>query len=234
MVNWSNYECEGQLSIFDFIESENTEKTSQKTVADIEIREILKGSGFENGKKRIFDYFNENHTNEEYIQFLKKEYGVGGWSIDEGFCDHNSNGIDIKFIKPIGKTISLHIGWPMVVKRIKELIINGKYNPDESKICNISKHICNKKELWKVADTLDEIICPHMCCNICTEKLCGARCNGAEQLKEPLCSKAKECEAYPQGCGGTIEPCRFGGPFRWSNKSDKEDGVISNEVIDRI
>lgn len=32
----------------------------------------------------------------------------------------------------------------------------------------------------------------------------------------PKCKLVKECEAYPQGCGGTIEPCRFGGPFKWS------------------
>ena len=30
------------------------------------------------------------------------------------------------------------------------------------------------------------------------------------------CISVNECEAYPQGCGGTIEPCRFGGPFKWS------------------
>jgi len=32
----------------------------------------------------------------------------------------------------------------------------------------------------------------------------------------PKCQLANECEAYPHGCGGTIEPCRWGGPYKWS------------------
>lgn len=36
-----------------------------------------------------------------------------------------------------------------------------------------------------------------------------------EELK-PRCKLANKCEAYPQGCGGTIEPCRWGGPYKWS------------------
>lgn len=37
-------------------------------------------------------------------------------------------------------------------------------------------------------------------------------------VKEVKCKIANECEAYPTGCGGTIEPCRFGGPFKWKEK----------------
>lgn len=33
--------------------------------------------------------------------------------------------------------------------------------------------------------------------------------------EKSICTSMNECEAYPQGCGGTIEPCRFGGPFKW-------------------
>ena len=32
----------------------------------------------------------------------------------------------------------------------------------------------------------------------------------------PKCKMRDECEAYPNGCGGTIEPCRWGGPYKWS------------------
>lgn len=119
----------------------------------------------------------------------------------------------------------------MVARRIKELISGGLYKPKEPQICKLSNHTCNKEELWKVADTLDEIICPHICCNICFQKQCGARCNGSNEPKEkPKCSKAEECEAYPSGCGGTIEPCRFGGPFNWNNKTEKlEDVHIDRE-----
>ena len=46
--------------------------------------------------------------------------------------------------------------------------------------CQFSEHECNKTELWKVADSLDEIMCPRVCCRKCSIKDCGARCNGAE------------------------------------------------------
>lgn len=51
-------------------------------------------------------------------------------------------------------------------------------------VCSHSGHTCNKKELWKVADTLDEIMCPHVCCRLCNTSLCGARCNGSEEPRE--------------------------------------------------
>lgn len=50
--------------------------------------------------------------------------------------------------------------------------------------CEHSKHSCNKKELWKVADTLDELQCPHVCCRMCNTRNCGARCNGSEEPRE--------------------------------------------------
>ena len=48
-------------------------------------------------------------------------------------------------------------------------------------ICQFSQHKCNKAELWRVADELDELQCPHVCCRRCNTRLCGARCNGSEE-----------------------------------------------------
>lgn len=53
-------------------------------------------------------------------------------------------------------------------------------------ICEHSKHTCNKKELWKVADSLDELQCPHVCCRMCNTRNCGARCNGSEEPKKEI------------------------------------------------
>lgn len=47
-------------------------------------------------------------------------------------------------------------------------------------ICKFSNHSCNKEELWNVAVSLDNNFCPHVCCRMCSNKQCGARCNGAE------------------------------------------------------
>lgn len=51
------------------------------------------------------------------------------------------------------------------------------------KVCSFSGHICNKKNLWEIADSLDELQCPHVCCRKCNTRNCGARCNGSEEPK---------------------------------------------------
>ena len=54
--------------------------------------------------------------------------------------------------------------------------------------CKHSEHECNKEELWKVADSLDETQCPHVCCRQCNTRGCGARCNGSKEPEQPnLC-----------------------------------------------
>ena len=59
-------------------------------------------------------------------------------------------------------------------------------------VCSFSGHTCNKKKLWEVADTLDDLQCPHVCCRKCNTRLCGARCNGSEEPKEPVDDYIKE------------------------------------------
>ena len=50
-------------------------------------------------------------------------------------------------------------------------------------VCNFSGHTCNKENLWDIADTLDEIKCPHVCCRQCEQRFCGARCNESDEPK---------------------------------------------------
>lgn len=49
------------------------------------------------------------------------------------------------------------------------------------------------------------------------------------QKEKPYVSKKGECEAYGTGCGGTIDPCRFGGPFKWSKPICKFSGHSCNK-----
>lgn len=37
-----------------------------------------------------------------------------------------------------------------------------------------------------------------------------------ESIPNTLANECKECEAYPQGCGGMIGACRWDGPYKWS------------------
>jgi N12 class adenine-specific DNA methylase len=105
-----------------FLDSDYVERDIEKT--------LLRGSGFENGKQRIVDFFAEEHTSKEKQLFLKDEYGVGGWSDTflgnrSGFTNYNAKGIEIfdhGFSNP-----SINLTWSQVSKRIEVLIDNGKY-----------------------------------------------------------------------------------------------------------
>ena len=56
---------------------------------------LIHGSGFEQGKFRIYRQYQEGKNGQEIIAFLKKEYGIGGHSYtfsdgSHGFVDHDS------------------------------------------------------------------------------------------------------------------------------------------------
>lgn len=66
----------------------------------------------------------------------------------------------------------------------------------QENICQYSQHSCNKAELWKIADSLDELQCPHVCCRQCNTKLCGARCNGSEEPKTQKSTRIGDDDDY--------------------------------------
>lgn len=78
-------------------------------------------------------------------------------------------------------------------------------------VCSHSGHKCNKKELWRVADTLDELMCPHVCCRSCATKMCGARCNGSEEpeIIHPVDIMDICDDAFCPVCGDGIDE------FKW-------------------
>lgn len=107
------------------------------------------------------------------------------------------------------------------------------------KECKFSGHTCNKRNLWDVALTLDDIICPLKCCRECEQWLCGARCNGADVgriypveikglMDDPYCPKCGygfwdygkqnevDCEKCPS-CGIRINW------EQWHRVNDKEE-----------
>lgn len=65
---------------------------------------------------------------------------------------------------------------------------------DTKPICQFSGHVCNKKSVWEVADTLDDKPdCPHVCCRKCDIAGCGARCNGSEEPKPIIELPCDDC-----------------------------------------
>ena len=89
-------------------------------ITDDEIDETLRGgSTVAGGRGRIYDYFSENHTQQEKIKFLKNEYGDGGHShalshADSSFEYHSGKGI--RFTK--GGCTEIQLSWNNVAKRI--------------------------------------------------------------------------------------------------------------------
>lgn len=94
-----------------------------------EIDDVLRGgSGFVQGRERIYNYFIEDHSLKEKTDFLKSEYGIGGSS--PGISgDRNSSqwhdGKGIKLEKELAPPINLN--WNEVAKRITNLIEKDQY-----------------------------------------------------------------------------------------------------------
>lgn len=94
--------------------------------------EILRGTGFVDGKFRVQEYYlNEAPTNKEFAAFMKKEYGIGGHSGDGDvdFIDHDSKGIRIRVkdvLAPDGISTA-RFSWSEVAKFTAELIDSGEY-----------------------------------------------------------------------------------------------------------
>ena len=93
-----------------------------------EVDQVLMGGGnISHGKFRIYSYFLQGHTAKEKADFLKNEYGTGGNS-RLGFDEwHDSKGIAYSRENnhmPYDKVILI---WPRVVRRIDELIAEGRY-----------------------------------------------------------------------------------------------------------
>ena len=113
--------------------------------SDRSINNILRiGSGFVNGKYRIYHLYTAMNVNaKDKATYLKNEYGIGGRTYDfknkkqdKGYIDHDSKGLTIcvsskdsasLFKDSVSKTFS----WADVSSRIERLIATGKYFTDE-------------------------------------------------------------------------------------------------------
>lgn len=112
----------------------------KKTSAFVFSQEIIdavlaNGSGFSEGKMRIYEQFEKSLSAKENADFLKKEYGWGGsYPVIIGAgIDESHDGKGITITKGIGKeNPHITLSWSQVEKRIGELIRMDRYlNPKE-------------------------------------------------------------------------------------------------------
>ncbi len=93
---------------------------------------LSKGSGFSEGKFRIYEHFLEEHDKKENVEFLKHEYGTGGGSgglpgADDSHNNHDGKGIELAkggYGHPYAEVM---LNWNAVEKRISTLVKEGKY-----------------------------------------------------------------------------------------------------------
>lgn len=93
-------------------------------------RVLVRGSGFVNGKYRIYQQMLKKLSLNENAQFLKEEYGIGGFAPVVGLIDINydSRGITFSRSRQIGKEeITITLNWKKIAKRISELVATNRY-----------------------------------------------------------------------------------------------------------
>lgn len=113
------------------------EKASAFAVSQEDIDSVLtKGSGYQNGKYRIYRQFQKREDKKSNIDFLRNEYGTGGGTHTypdgtDGHEWHDGKGIAIEkqgsYTNP-----DLLLSWSKVEKRLRELVKDNRYlNPKE-------------------------------------------------------------------------------------------------------
>jgi cephalosporin-C deacetylase-like acetyl esterase len=103
---------------------------------------LLHGSGFEGGKHRIYSAALQLPF-KNFSSFLKKEYGIGGFSFKDGFVDYGSSGICMwKFRSDKRSDYS----WNEVAKAIKQLIATDMYLNEKDKNIIAKQGLCVIKE----------------------------------------------------------------------------------------
>ncbi len=97
-------------------------------ISEDEISWVLRrGSGFENGRSRIYDFFAKTDSIKERAEFLKKEYGTGGMA--PIFWEHIPSGVnyDTKGLEIYKYDETRKFTWIEVAERISELINGNNY-----------------------------------------------------------------------------------------------------------
>ena len=124
------------VSLFDIADTfpEMSDEEFPQSMID---HQLIRGSGFVDGKYRIYKWFQEGHTEQENKSFLAYEYGTGGWSTEFGFLNHDSKGLEFRKYKKGSSwedEITKSLSWPQVSKRIQTLIAVDRYlTPKEMK-----------------------------------------------------------------------------------------------------
>ena len=114
-----------QRSLFDAFE----EKTPEEKLKEWGLK---RGSGFEYGKYRIYEKYQENPTDKEFADFLRREYGTGGGGYDdEIWTDGKGMKLRHRDRENPEKEVGMILKWEQVAYGIADLIDEDKYFDDK-------------------------------------------------------------------------------------------------------
>ena len=135
MICHNSGACEGgmqvayeQLDIFSLMPKQENKKAFNP------VEEFAKrGSGFAGGKRRIADFFSKTSSLGEMAEFLKQEYGIGGFAFpcDEPFVicrgDSRSTGCLCEYYDEKMEVKKIAISYKELAKNIALMIEEGRY-----------------------------------------------------------------------------------------------------------
>ena len=143
---------EVKVAVEDFITADEIDHT------------LTRGSGFEHGSFRIYDFYHQEHTLKEAADFLKNEYGTGGTShalagSDRSFKDYDAKGIKLRKGSIMTPDAEVLLSWNVVAKRIEKLMKEDRYlTPAAKEKYTQYKQGQKEKALQQAKEELDEVI----------------------------------------------------------------------------
>lgn len=132
--------------VFDYVYDVAIEEGNK--TREVLSEEIMRGSGFQDGKFRINAYYSEPHKANELANFLKEEYGIGGRCSDGRYESHDSKGIAVTVQNRV-----YDFTWNEVAKAIKSAIDEKSYITQK----DVADRVHNARfHLENFADSLTE------------------------------------------------------------------------------
>ncbi|USI67033.1 SNF2-related protein (plasmid) [Lactococcus petauri] len=109
----------------DVLSPEEVEQVREKEIKE----DLLRGSGFQEGKFRIYYFFKNNGSSKDRISFLKDEYGVGGHS---AFGENKYTQMhDAKGLRFYSDDDDVLLPWKNIAERLDLLIASNEYLTDK-------------------------------------------------------------------------------------------------------
>ena len=125
-----------QFSLFDLM-GESSEKEEKDLKEYLIERDLKRGSGFERGKMRICHEYAKNPTERDFADFLKNEYGLGGYGDGQYGASYDAKGMRLVMRDKDNYDEILaqaDLKWNEVATRIADLIDDDNYLTAEEKI----------------------------------------------------------------------------------------------------